>query len=113
VIADAAKSHGERSTAALRLAYFRRADKPISLSCLRLGSEASILHLPGEAFVEYQLSTAEQAPFVAVAAYGDTGTGYIPLARSYAEGGYEVRAASVSAGAEPIMRDAIRRLLQP
>jgi hypothetical protein len=113
VVADASRTHAERSTAALRLAYFRRVDKPITLSCLRLGSEASILHLPGEAFVEYQLAAGEQAPFVAVAAYGDSGTGYIPLARSYAEGGYEVGAASVSAGAEPILRDAIGRLLRP
>ena len=43
--------------------------------------------------------------------YGDCGTGYIPLAKSYAEGGYEPTVASVGPEAEAIMKRAIRGLV--
>ena len=51
----------------------------------------AIAHLPGETFIEYQLHAQQARPdaFVAVAGYGDLGTGYITLERSFAEGGYE------------------------
>ena len=53
--------------------------------------EVAIAHLPGETFIEYQLHAQAARPdaFVAVAGYGDLGTGYITLANSFAEGGYE------------------------
>lgn len=64
--------------------------------------------------MEYQLFAQQRRPdaFVAVAAYGDCGTGYIPLARSYDEGGYEPTDAFVSPGAEPLMYRAIAGLLR-
>jgi hypothetical protein len=112
VVRDANRPHPERATSALKLAYLGRIGTPITVSCLELGSEARLLHLPGEAFVEYQLFAQEQAPWVAAAAYGDTGTGYIPLARSYGEGGYEITASSVSGDAEGILKSAIQGLLR-
>jgi hypothetical protein len=49
---------------------------------------------------------------VAVAGYGDLGTGYITLASSFEEGGYEPKDAFVSRASEPILREAISRVLQ-
>ncbi len=50
--------------------------------------------------------------FVAVASYGDCGTGYIPLAKSYEEGGYEPTDAFVSPEAEALMWEAIADLVK-
>ena len=51
---------------------------------------AAILHLPGETVIVYQLYACDAAEcVVAVAGYGDLGTGYMPLEPSFAEGGYE------------------------
>ena len=111
LIADAGRKENDRKTAALRLAYLRRLTVPTCCSRLRIGDDADILFLPGEPFVEYQISAARQGRFVAVAGYGDTGPGYLPLARSYAEGGYEITASSVSEETEPILKGAMRRLL--
>jgi hypothetical protein len=50
--------------------------------------------------------------FVAMAAYGDYAPGYICTAVAYKEGGYESGIASgVTAEAEDIMMQAIRKLL--
>ena len=45
------------------------------------------------------------------AAYGDGGPWYIPLTRSFDEGGYEPSVANVSPRTEPAYRQAIRDLL--
>ncbi len=111
VIHDTARSDYERSQAALRVAYLRRVEKPIIFGCLSFSREAALLFLPSEAFVEYQLFAQEQRAWVAVAAYGDCGPGYIPLARSFNEGGYEVTDSFVAPESEIIMRRAITELL--
>jgi len=107
---DRAKVH---SKAALMLTYLRRQNRPIPVTCLHLNEQTAIVHLPGETFIEYQLHAQAARPdaFVAVAGYGDLGTGYITLASSFAEGGYEPKDAFVSGGAEQILRDAITRVL--
>lgn len=98
------------------LAWLRRcqAGHHIDISCLSLG-KARILHLPGELFVEYQLAAKAARPdlFVAMAAYGDYGMGYIGSAHAYAEGGYETseNASKVSPEVESVLMDAIHRLL--
>ena len=108
---DRAKVH---SKAALMLTYLRRQNRPIPVTCLHLNEQTAIVHLPGETFIEYQLHTQAARPdaFVAVAGYGDLGTGYITLASSFAEGGYEPKDAFVSGGAEQILRDAITRVVE-
>jgi len=98
-----------------KLAWVRRlkAGKKIDVSCLSLG-RARILHLPGELFVEYQLAAKAERPdlFVAMAAYGDYGPGYIGTAKAYQEGGYEAEQASaVTAETEKVLMTAIRKLL--
>jgi hypothetical protein len=101
---------------ASRLAWLRRCrdGRQLEVACLRLG-RARILHLPGEAFVEYQLAAKAARPdlFVAVAAYGDYAPWYIGTALAYEQGGYETSPASSNVGpeAEAILLRAIKELL--
>ena len=110
------ESEKVKSKAALKLTYLRRSGKiPIPVTCLSLNDDTVILHLPGEAFIEYQIFASKQRPdaFVAVAAYGDLGPGYIPLDRSFEEGGYEPSDAFVSGRCETILKKAIATVLTP
>ena len=105
----------QRLNQARYLAYYRltKAGRKIDLSALRLGS-VSIVHMPGELFVEYQLAAAAERPseMVATAAYGDYGPMYIGTRRSYDEGGYETSAVSrVGPDVEEVLRNATRQLL--
>jgi hypothetical protein len=90
------------------------AGTPVQFTSLHLGDHVRLLHLPGEAFVEYQLFAQQQAPgsFVATASYGDGGPGYIPLEKSFAEGGYEPTQAYATPQSERQMKDAIIDLLR-
>ncbi|MCS7161264.1 MAG: hypothetical protein RMJ19_12405 [Gemmatales bacterium] len=106
-----------RNRAAMELAYRFRAQAqiPLLLSRLILHKDVSLLHLPAEVFVEYQLYAQElhRDRFLAVAAYGDDGPWYIPLKRSFAEGGYEVSVAFAEPDSEDRLKQSIARLLQP
>src|SRR5205823_515985 len=90
ILEDPKQSKAKRINAAFQLAWLKRIDRPIELTCLDLG-KALVVHLPGEPFIEYQLKAQELRPdaFVCVAGYGDDGPGYIPTARAFFEGGYE------------------------
>lgn len=98
------------------LAWLERceAGHQVEISCLSIG-KARVLHLPGELFVEYQLAAKAARPdlCVAMAAYGDYGTGYIGTAKGYEEGGYETsdKASKVSPGVESVLLGAINQLL--
>lgn len=100
-----------------KLAWLRRCQsgEKIDVTCLKLG-RARILHLPGELFVEYQLAAKAWRPdlFVAVAAYGDYGPGYIGTAIAYEQGGYETspNASNVAPESEAVLMQAIERLLR-
>jgi hypothetical protein len=114
---DASKPARERSAAASELVWLRRcrAGDTIDVSCLHLG-RARVLHLPGELFVEYQLAAQELRPdlFVAMAAYGDYGPGYIGTEVAYPQGGYETgpHASLVAPRVEGVLMDAIKKLLR-
>lgn len=101
---------------AAKLAWLRRcrAGHRIDIACLALGP-VRVLHLPGELFVEYQLAAKAVRPdlYVAMAAYGDYGPGYIGTTVAYGEGGYETSPASsnVAPEVENVLIGAIRRLL--
>lgn len=87
--------------------------KQIDITCLKIG-KVRILGLPGEPFVEYQLSAKAERPdlFVAVAGYGDYAPGYIATAEAYNQGGYETGEASgVAPEACEVLMTAIRKLL--
>ncbi len=86
----------------------------IDINCLRLG-EARLLFFPGELFVEYQLAAKAMRPddFVAVAAYGDQGPGYIGTEIAYGQGGYEVgRVSRVAPTVEAVLAKVTRTLLE-
>lgn len=102
----------DRICAAMVLAWQESAVRPITLTSVHAGG-LRLLHLPGEAAVEFQLFAQELCPdkFVAVAAYGDCGPAYINLERFTAEGGYEPGAAQVVPETEALLRSAIRALL--
>lgn len=101
--------------AALILAWYNRLKSRPGIDCslLRIGP-ATILHLPGEAFVEYQLYAQSLRPddFIAVAAYGESGPGYICLDTSAAEGGYEPTASFVGPPSEQRLKATIQELLK-
>jgi hypothetical protein len=98
IIADKKDKVVNRNRSSYHLAWVRRAERkvpPLPLSALHV-NDVSLLHLPAEVFVEYQLrAQRELAParFVATAAYGDGGPWYIPTKEEYPFGGYEVRVA--------------------
>ena len=105
-----------RIRAARNIAWARRvkAKDPIALTCLRLGKE-SVLHFPGELFVEYQLAAQKLRPndFVALAAYGDYAPGYIGDAISYTQGGYETgKVSRVAPEVESVLMLALKELLK-
>jgi len=105
-------THGNNPPRIARdLAWITRRENGIS--CLTL-SDIQILHLPGEPFVEYQLSAAELRPDapVLMAAYGDGAPGYIGTTDTYKRGGFGVGFRSkVSPNAENVIQSAVRNLL--
>mgnify|MGYP001607538304 CR=1 FL=1 len=110
-----AQKQPERLRAGRDLVFLRRMQEGhrIPVTCLQLGS-ARVLHLPGELFVEYQLAAQQMRPgeFVAMAAYGDYGPGYIGTAIAYRQGGYETGIVSrVAPAVETVLTDAMRDLL--
>lgn len=114
-IQDARQPARERLRAARDLTFVRRMSggHQIPITCLRLGT-ARVLHLPGELFVEYQLAAQKMRPddFVAMAAYGDYGPGYIGTQIAYGQGGYETgRVSRVAPDVEHILMGAIKTLL--
>jgi hypothetical protein len=112
VLANPKANRAARIEAAEYLAFARRIEEPIVLSSLGIG-EVHLVHLPGEAFVEYQLFAQSVLPghFVAVAAYGEYDPVYICTAKAFDEGGYEPTEAMSGPGSEAVLQKAIRRLL--
>ncbi|MBS0209512.1 MAG: hypothetical protein JSS27_11230 [Planctomycetes bacterium] len=100
---------------AMRASWIERlaARTPIILSALHV-NDATLLHLPAESFVEYQLRAQSLAPsrFVATAAYGDGGAWYIPTKEAYPQGGYEVSVANCSPNVDALLTAGITALLK-
>jgi hypothetical protein len=115
-LADPRTEAAAKLSAAKGLAWLRRSREGelTPLSCLKLG-RARILHMPGELFVEYQLAAQAMRPdlWVAMAAYGEYGSGYIGTTAAYDQGGYETSDAAslVSPGVEEVLLAAVRQLL--
>jgi hypothetical protein len=116
VIENSASTPSTRISAAFRVGFIRQsaAGVPIQMTSLHLGDEVCLLHLPGETFIEYQLFAQHLLPqgFVATASYGDGGPGYIPLEKSFVEGGYEPTQAFAAPESEKMMRETIAELLR-
>ena len=103
-----------RNRPAYTVAFIRRVKKgvPITLSAMHI-NDISLIHLPAESFIEYQLRAQAIAPnrFVACAAYGDGGPWYIPVKEAYPQGGYAVGVAWCSPAMDPLMSSGIQTLL--
>lgn len=103
-----------RNRPSYTVAFIRRVKGgiPITLSSLHV-NDISMLHLPAESFIEYQLRAQAIAPnrFVACAAYGDGGPWYIPVKEAYPQGGYAVGVAWCSPQIDPLMSNGIQTLL--
>ena len=116
VIENTQTANSTRIAAALRVGFIRHcaASVPIQLTSLHLGDDVCLLHLPGETFIEYQLFAQQQraGSFVATASYGDGATGYIPLEKSFAEGGYEPTQAYAAPESEKVMKASIKELMK-
>ena len=115
-LADETADLRSRLQTARNLAWAARcaAGDKIDITCLTLGPIA-VLHMPGELFVEYQLAAQKMRPEapVLMAAYGDYGPGYIGLAHSYSQGGYETGPVSrVAPEVEEVLMGAMRELLK-
>ena len=99
---------------AMRLAWMDRvkAKTPIILSALHI-NKTSLLHLPAESFLEYQLKAQKLQPdrFVATAAYGDGGPWYIPVKEAYPQGGYEVSVANCADTIDEQMTEGMKKIL--
>ncbi len=114
-LADRAASVTERIQAAMVIAFEDRArnERPFELSCLSIGP-VKLLHLPGEAFVAYQLYAQQARPdrFVVTAAYGDCAMWYIPTDEAFTQtGGYETSWAFASP-CEREMKKAIEEVMK-
>jgi hypothetical protein len=113
VLEDPKQTKARRNNAAYQLAWLRRLEQPIELTCLDLG-KVQVLHLPGEPFVEFQLKAQQMRSdlSVCVAGYGDGGPGYIPPARAYFEGGYEPTVALAGPESDRLIQRAMAKLLK-
>lgn len=113
-IEDRANPVAGRNRPAYTVAWLQRFRQqiPITLGALHLNN-VSLLHLPAESFVEYQLRAQQAAAdrFVACAAYGDGGPWYIPTADAYPQGGYAVSVAWCDPQIDGILTAGIQSLL--
>lgn len=115
MLTNAKNVPANRIRPAMRVAWIQRiaARTPIVLSALHV-NDATLLHLPAESFVQYQLRAQQIAPsrFVATAAYGDGGPWYIPVKDEYPKGGYEVSVANCADSVDDTLTLGIRALLK-
>lgn len=103
--------------AALGLSWRKRADAghPIDVPVLDF-TDAQLVLLPGESYVEYQLLAQSLRPgsFVLAVGYGECAPGYVPVERSWAEGDSNLSDwCWVAPGAEKAMADALKAALKP
>lgn len=99
---------------AMMVSWMRRCEEklPIVISALHV-NDATMLHLPAESFLEYQLGAQAAAPnrFVATAAYGDGGPWYIPVETAYPQGGYEVSVALTDPKVEGVLSGGAKQVV--
>ena len=110
---NATLTAAKRNNAAYQIAWLDRINTPFDVVSIDFGDRVSIVHFPGEPFVEYQLAAQKLRPdrFVCFAGYGDGGPGYIPTAKAFFEGGYEPTVALAAPEAEGILLKAMAKLL--
>lgn len=86
---------------------------PLEVQVIRLSSDAAIVGLPGEVFVELGLAIKRASPFATtlVIELCQDAPGYIPTKKAFAEGSYEtVNSRIAPGGGEKMVETAIRLL---
>jgi len=115
MVANKGNSLANRIRPAMCVALAERVARrvPVLLSALHLG-DVTLLHLPAECFVEYQLRAQQIGGrrFVATAAYGDGGMWYVPVKEEYPKGGFEVGVAFCAPSVDDTLEQGIRALLR-
>ncbi len=112
-LSDTTKDPNYRIGSAMEIAWRRRANTiPIPISALHIGN-VSILHLPGEPMIEFQLFAQKCVPerIVLVGAYGDCGPSYICTEEAFHQGGYEPSAAGCPPSTEGKLKETIQQVL--
>ncbi|MCX8037981.1 MAG: neutral/alkaline non-lysosomal ceramidase N-terminal domain-containing protein [Candidatus Sumerlaeia bacterium] len=93
-----------------------RQGKPleVEVQVITLGRDIAWVSLPGEIFVELGLAIKEQSPFpvTAIAELANGSIGYIPTARAYPQGNYEVVSARCAEGSGEKMVETAVKLLK-
>lgn len=86
---------------------------PIEVQALKLCDDVAVVFLPGEVFVELGLSIKESSPFAytSVVELTNDNPAYIPTAKGFAEGSYEVENSRIAPGVGEEMVEAARLLL--
>ena len=110
-ISDASLPWRTRFEAALGLSWLARPN-PIDVPALEIG-QASLVLLPAESFVQYQLWAQETRPdrFVVTLGYSDCAPGYIPTLASVADGYDDHYGWADFTESEPAIRSALRAAL--
>ncbi len=108
-LADTTVKTFTRNLAAMALSYRKRVEsgQPIDVPVVDFGN-AKFLVMPGESFVQYQITAQGMSPDapVVVAGFGECAPGYIPTAIASTEGYNEESWCWVEPGAEPLITDA-------
>ncbi len=109
---DTTQKHHVRIDSAMELAWKNRSAQPIPIEVLHIGN-VSILSLPGEPMVDFQLYSQQIVPqrHVFVAGYGDCGPAYICTEKSFEEGGYEPYASHIVPSSETKLKLAIKEVI--
>ena len=110
IVADSAAKTFTRNLAAMALSYRKRvsAGQPIDVPVVDFG-KAKFLVLPGESFVQYQITAQGMSPDapVVAAGFGECAPGYIPSAIASSEGYNDESWCWVEPGAEPLITEAL------
>ncbi len=113
-LADPAQPYMKRAVAAMGLSWRSRieAGHAIDIPVIDFGP-ATILLLPGETFVQYQLWAQQLRPgqFVMALGFGECVPGYIPTRAAMAEGWDDIWMWDDTDSAETIMRDTLAKAL--
>ncbi len=113
-VADVNAKTFQRNLAAMALSWRKRVaeKRPIDVPVANFG-EAKFLVMPGESFVQYQITAQGLSPNAAVvtAGFGECAPGYIPSAVASTEGYNNESWCWVEPGAEPLITEALRDAL--
>ena len=97
----------------LDLAAYNAATLPIEVQVITLSEDAALVFLPGEVFVELGLAIKKASPYAhtLVVELANDCPSYIPTAKAYEEGSYEVENSRLQKGSGETLVETARRLL--